>query len=193
MNQGSLGRGTAIVMAAAAVVVLSLPGFTAEPSSTLAVGSKQAGPGTTITVPVSVVDLTGTPLGEDQPRGRRIQGISFRIGWLPEAVVSDVSVQRAGVTKNLEPLFEANPQTAGSVSWLASFAEARGPIGLRMITREDDREGDGDVVAEVTLTIAAEVPPGTVIKQLRFMAGFKGAENLARLYVDEVEIVGRER
>src|SRR5438067_2412139 len=89
----------------------------------LTVGTSSGAPGSVVDVPVYIRDVSGTPLGLDQPPGSRIQAYSIKVNYSPAAAVQSISFTRAGITSSLTPLFESSPASAGSISLLDTFSE----------------------------------------------------------------------
>ena len=63
----------------------------------------------TVDVPVYIRDVSGTPLGKDQPAGSKIQSISIRVTYAPAAAVQSVTFSRAGITAGLTPVSNSRP------------------------------------------------------------------------------------
>src|SRR5690349_14815356 len=82
-----------------------LPAGRAAAQDVITVGTVTADNGPTVEVPVSLRDVSGTPLGMDQPAASRIQAFSIRVTYSPASAVSSVTFSRAGVTANLQPIF----------------------------------------------------------------------------------------
>ena len=123
----------------------------------LTLGTGRSGlPGETIDIPVYVRDASLTPLGLDRPAGERIQGLVFKV-LFPMNAMAAASAVRDGVLLGLDALYELAPVTAGSIAYLASFAEATDPIPFSL-----DGAGPGDVVARLSLTLAPSLPAGPV-------------------------------
>src|SRR5258708_38303577 len=62
-----------------------------------------------VDVPVYIRDLSGTPLGLDQPPGSRIQSYSIKVNYSPASAVSSITFNRAGITAPLTPLLQLTP------------------------------------------------------------------------------------
>lgn len=138
---------------------LALPAATAvaqpQPADVVTVGTV-SGSGT-VDVPVYIRDVSGTPLGIDQPAGSRIQSWSIKVDYAAAASVQSITFTRAGITTPLTPTFESSPSAAGTVSLIDTFDEAinlvpftsnapagqpgRPPAGPH---RARHRAGDGD-------------------------------------------------
>src|SRR5438067_207478 len=74
------------------------------------VGTGSAPPGGVVDIPVFIRDISGTPLGIDQPAGSRIQSYSLKVNFSPPAdKIQSVTFSRAGITAPLTPVFEASP------------------------------------------------------------------------------------
>src|SRR5258708_40329861 len=78
------------------------------PHDIVTVGTVQTFGGA-VDVPVFINDLSGTPLGLDQPPGSRIQSYSIKVNYSPASAVSSISFTRAGITAPLTPLLELSP------------------------------------------------------------------------------------
>jgi len=125
-------------------------------SDRVTVGGLSALPGDTVVLPVYVRDASLTPLGLDRPAGERIQGIVFKV-LFPGGTIATASAARAGVLAGLTPLWELAPATGSSIAYLGSFAEAGNLIPFNL-----DAAEPGDVVVELTLTLAASAPAGSL-------------------------------
>jgi hypothetical protein len=113
---------------------------------------------TQVDVPVSIRDLSGTPLGLDQPAGSRIQAYSITVNYSPASAVQAISFSRAGITTSLTPAFENSPSSPGSISLLDSFQESTNLIPFTL-----NAPAPGNRVAHLLVTLAPSVVPGTVI------------------------------
>jgi hypothetical protein len=113
---------------------------------------------TTVNVPVSIRDASGTPLGLDQPPGFHIQAYAIKVNYSPAAAVQSITFTRGGVTTSLTPASESSPSSAGSISLIDSFSEATNPIPLTL-----NGALPGNQVATLHVTLAASATPGTVI------------------------------
>lgn len=142
------------LVVAAAVLSFSLPLFAAD---TVTVGTVTAN-GTNVTVPVSIRDASGTPLGMDRPAGSKIQSFSMKITYAPASAVQSISIQRAGITANLTPTSEFKPTTANSVSLLATFPEGSNTIPFTL-----DASAPGNLVAQISVTLSASATPSSSI------------------------------
>ncbi|MEA2163468.1 MAG: hypothetical protein QOK37_1595 [Thermoanaerobaculia bacterium] len=111
-----------------------------------------------VDVPVYIRDLSGTPLGLDQPPGSRIQAYSLTVNYSPASAVQSISFSRAGITTPLTPAFESSPSSAGSISLLDSFQESTNPIPFTL-----NAAAPGNQVAHLLVTLAPSATPGTVI------------------------------
>src|SRR5258708_18613127 len=83
------------------------------PHDIVTVGTVQTFGGA-VDVPVFINDLSGTPLGLDQPPGSRIQSYSIKVSYSPAVAVQSVTFTRAGITTSLTPTFENSPSGAGT-------------------------------------------------------------------------------
>lgn len=112
----------------------------------------------TVDVPVYIRDLSGTPLGLDQPPGSRIQSYSIKVNYAPASAVQSITFTRAGITQSLTPTFENSPSSAGSISLLDTFNEATDLIPFTL-----DGAAPGNQVAHLLVSLAPTATPGTVI------------------------------
>ena len=114
--------------------------------------------GSTVDVPVFVRDVSGTPLGVDQPAGSKIQSFSIRVAYAPASAVSNVTFSNAGITASLTPTFEASPAGAGQISWIATFPESTQPVPFTL-----NAPAPGNQVAQLVFTLSGSATPGTTI------------------------------
>jgi len=111
-----------------------------------------------VDVPVFIRDVSGTPLGLDQPPGSRIQSYSLKVNYAPASAVQSIAFTRAGVTASLTPTFETSPAAPGAISLLDTFPEATNLIPFTL-----NGLPPGNQVAHLVVTLAPGVAPGTVI------------------------------
>src|SRR4051794_24563484 len=71
------------------------------PQDVITVGTGSGSPGTAVNVPVFIRDVSGTPLGMDQPPGSKIQSYSLKVNFSPAASVQTVTFTRGGITSSL--------------------------------------------------------------------------------------------
>jgi hypothetical protein len=109
-------------------------------------------------IPVSIRDVSGTPLGIDQPPGSRIQSFSIKVNYAPTAPVQSVTFTRAGITASLTPTFESSPAVPGSITLLATFDEATNLIPFTL-----NAAAPGNLVGHLVITFAPGTAPGTVV------------------------------
>jgi uncharacterized protein YjdB len=114
--------------------------------------------GTTVDVPISIRDVSGTSLGIDQPPGSKIQSFSIKVTYAPAGAVSSISIARDGITASLNPTSEFKPATANSVSILDTFQESTNPIPFAL-----NASSPGNRVAHLSVTLSASATPGTSI------------------------------
>lgn len=143
-----------------ASALMVAPAFAQKDEMTIAAGDSctVATAGTTVVLPLYVRDVSRSPLGTDQPPGKRIQGISFQILYSPSEAVSQARMFRAGVIANLTPITEFSPSTRDGVAYIGLFDERVNPIPFRVDVAEP-----GDVVMELRVTLRADAAPGTVV------------------------------
>src|SRR3954454_6877065 len=102
-----MGKGFLFVLLgfAAALPAVAQP----TPADVVTVGTTSAPAGSTIDVPVYVRDVSGTPLGLDQPLRSRIHTDSIAVNYAPTPALQPVPFTRAGITAPLTPAFESSP------------------------------------------------------------------------------------
>jgi hypothetical protein len=144
------------------LVLLLLAGFLSPAAAHAAVDVITVGTvtasGNTVDVPVSIRDVSGTPLGLDQPAGSRIQSFSIKVTYAPASAVSSVTFTRAGITASLTPTSEFSPSTAGSISLLDTFKESTNPIPFTL-----NAASPGNRVAHLVFTLSGSAAAGTSI------------------------------
>src|SRR5438046_80636 len=121
------------------------------------VGSANAS-GSTVDIPVSIRDISGTPLGMDKLAGSRIQSFSIKVAYAPASAVSSVTFTRAGITAGLTPISEFSPSTTGSISLLATFQESTNLIPFTL-----NAAAPGNLVAHLVFTLSPSAAPGSLI------------------------------
>jgi hypothetical protein len=122
------------------------------------VGTGSAAPTETVDVPVFIRDVSGTPLGVDQPPGSKIQSYSIKVDYSPASAVQSVTFSRAGITTALTPTFESSPSAAGTVTLLDTFEESTNPIPFTL-----NAAAPGNQVAVLRFTLSAAAVPGSTI------------------------------
>ncbi len=142
-----------------ALLLLGATLIRAQDVLTLGTGSAPAGG--VASIPVSILDRTGTPLGADAGTGNRIQGIAFKV-LFPTDTVASISFARAGVTASLTPLFETALQGAGMSSYIVVFDEATNPIPFT-----PNAVVPGNLIGTLTVTLQPQaVASATAVLQL---------------------------
>jgi len=114
--------------------------------------------GPTVDVPVYIRDVSGTPLGIDQPPGSRIQSYSIKVNYSPASAVQSITFTRAGITAALTPTLELSPSGPGTVSLLDTFPEATQLIPFTL-----NGAPPGNQIGHLTVTLAPSAIPGTTI------------------------------
>jgi hypothetical protein len=112
---------------------------------------------TSVDVPIYIRDVSGTPLGVDQPAGSRIQSLSIKINF-PAASIDSVSIARAGVTASLTPAFETTPSTSNSIALLVTFQEATNLIPFSV-----NAPAPGNLIARLTVHLKTPMTPNSSI------------------------------
>ena len=148
----------AFVLAAAVAALGAASPAAAQSQDLIFVGSGSAAPTTTIDIPVSIRDLSGSPLGMDQPPGSKIQSYSIKVDYAPASSVQSITFTRGGITTALTPTFESSPSGPGTVSLLDTFQESTNPIPFTL-----NAVAPGNQVGVLHVTIAAAAIPGTGI------------------------------
>ena len=128
------------------------------PQDVVTVGIVNGPQFTVVDVPVYIRDVSGTPLGLDQPPGSRIQSYSIKVNYAPASAVQSISFSRAGITQSLTPTFENSPSSAGSISLLDSFQESTNLIPFTL-----NALPPGNQVAHLLVTLAPTATVGQVI------------------------------
>jgi hypothetical protein len=149
---------TATVFAALLLGLLSAAPAAAQAADTVTVGAGTAPAGSTIDVPVSIRDASGTPLGIDQPPGSRIQSYSIKVDYSPAAAVQSITFTRAGITTSLTPTFESSPAVPGSISLLDTFQESTNLIPFTL-----NAPLPGNQVAVLHVTVSPTAVVGSTI------------------------------
>lgn len=145
------------VAAAIALALVCLAPAVCRAADVVTVGTVTAS-GTTVDVPVSIRDVSGTPLGMDRPAGSRIQSFSIKVAYSPAAAVSSVTFTRAGITASLSPTSEFSPSSPGAISLLATFKESTNPIPFTL-----NAASPGNRVAHLLVTLSSSAAPGSSI------------------------------
>lgn len=144
----------------AAVLSAGLPGATAAAqtaSDTVTVATVTA-LGGLVDVPVYIRDVSGTPIGGDQPAGSKVQAYSIKVTATPPGAVQSVTFARAGVTAGLTPTAEFTPSGPGTASIVDVFSESTNHIPLTL-----NAPAPGDQVAHLTVLLSPSVTPGSTI------------------------------
>lgn len=106
------------------------------------------------TVPITLSDASGTPLGIDRPAGQRIQAFAVTVRFTPAAAVSSATLARAGLLAGRTPVFETTATGPGTVTWVGTFDE---PAGAIPFTQPPGAGGDAILSLSVTLAPGATV------------------------------------
>lgn len=121
----------------------------------LTLGTGEAAAGGVVSIPVSIRDVAGTPLGIDASSGNRIQGFAFKV-LFPTEIVASMSFARAGVTASLTPLHQTALQGSGWSAALVSFNESSNLISFGL-----DAAAPGDLVGTLSVTLSVTAPAGS--------------------------------
>src|SRR5438477_12791122 len=84
------------------IALLCVAATAAAQQDVVTVGSVTAN-GSVVDVPVSIRDVSGTPLGIDRPAGSKIQAFSIKVSYAPASAVSAITFSRSGITAGLTP------------------------------------------------------------------------------------------
>ena len=125
-------------------------------ADSISLGRADARPGSTVEVPVTLKDSSGTRLGSD---GAPIQAVAFRVIAEPKEAVSSITFRRGGVLQRLTPQFEHSQKTDNSVSYLVAFSSAKAKMNLR--ANPDDA---GDEIGRVVVELAPHLAARTVVR-----------------------------
>lgn len=136
------------------LVAVLLVTLSVSAQDVLTIGSGSAASGGTVSIPISIRDVTGTALGTDAGTGNRIQGIAFKV-MFPASQVSAISFTRAGVIASLTPLYETTLQGSGWLSYVASFSELTNAIPFPPNTNAQ--------VGTLSVTLSAQPAAGSTI------------------------------
>jgi hypothetical protein len=156
-TEDSMNYRKTIVVIVASFVLCGLMPSLAFAADSLTVGPVTAS-NTTVDVPIYIRDVSGTPLGVDQPAGSKIQAFSIKVTYAPASSVQSVTIGRAGITAGLSPAFESKPSTSNSISILDTFQEATDPIPFTL-----NAGSPGNLVAHMVFTLSASAAPGSSI------------------------------
>jgi len=129
--------------------------FTASAQDVITVGSGSAPAGGVASIPVSVLDRSGTPLGSDAGTGNRIQGISFKVMY-SAALVQSVSFTRGGVLTSLTPVFESQLPGNGFFVYIVSFQESTNPVPFTL-----NASAPGDLIGTLNVTLQPSAIAGS--------------------------------
>ena len=147
-----------LAIAIAALLLPATPAAAAVVAAdTVLVGNGSAAPSGTVDIPVSIRDVSGTPLGVDQPAGSHIQSYSIKVDYAPASAIQSITFTRAGITTALTPTFESSPSAPGTVSLLDTFQESTNPIPFT------SNAPAGDQIGVLHVTIAPAAVPGTAV------------------------------
>ena len=129
---------------------------------TLTVGSVPlALPGTTVEVPVSVRDASGTLLGGDVGGGRSIQALAVVVQVSPPSAVTSVTFQKAGATAGSTPLFEQAVSVGDERGTILTFSESGAPLHFNI-----DAPAPGDLVGKFVVAIDPQFDQGIIDLEL---------------------------
>ncbi len=123
-------------------ILAALPIFGAK--DVLTIGTISATPGSTVTVPVYLRDVTGTALGGGAGAGNRIQGIMLQVIATPAVAGMTITFEPTGVLHGRTPLY----QRGGSGRWIGSYSEVAQPLPFNT-----DAAGTGDRIGTLRVTL----------------------------------------
>jgi hypothetical protein len=110
-------------------------------------------------VPVTLLDVSGTPLDEGAGPDAEIQGFAFRVDFSPAAAVAAVEFRRAGATAGHQPVFPVVGEEGGGAYVLISFDEATAALDLSL-----DAPAPGDLVGELLVELTAGAPLSAAVR-----------------------------
>lgn len=134
-------------LALAALVLLAAPAVLAQGAQDAVRFGVPSGFGP-FTVPITVSDASGTPLGVDRPAGQRIQAFAVTVRFTPAAAVTSATFVRGGLLAGRTPVFETTATGPGTVTWVGSFDESTGAIPF------SQPPGSGNQVLALSVTLA---------------------------------------
>lgn len=120
---------------------------------TIAIAAGAAQSGQTATIPVTIRDVSGTPLGADAPVSRRIQGFAFKV-LFPTDLIESMAFARAGEAASRTPSYETSFGGEGWLSYVAAF-RADDPLLL-----PGGAPMPGVQVGSLIVTLRAAAPAG---------------------------------
>jgi hypothetical protein len=166
-----------VVLTALAMLFATLPFATlpAVAQDVITAGTIYGEAGTTINVPLSIRDVSGTPLGSNLAGGSRAQALSFKVTATPAAAVTNISFERAGVLQTLTPLYDRAATGTSSVAYIGSFSA---PIPFTV-----NLTAPGNRIGTLLVALAPGTSPGTPI-DLKFDAALTALSNLAGTTVE---------
>jgi hypothetical protein len=140
-------------IALAALVLLAAPAAFAQGAQDAVRFGIPSGTGP-FTVPITLSDSAGTPLGVDRPAGERIQAFAITVRFSPASAVTSATLVRSGLLAGRTPVFETTATGPGTVTWVGSFDESAGAIPF---TQPPGAGGDAILSLSVTLAPGATV------------------------------------
>lgn len=111
-----------------------------------------------VEVPVYIRDVSGSPLGADQPAGSHIQSFSLTVHYSPASAVDSISFSRAGITTALTPAFETSTSGTGTVSLIENFDEGSNPIPFT-----SDAAQPGNPVAHLIVQLSPNLNSASIV------------------------------
>ena len=129
-----------------------------EGRSRLIVGAATAASGTTVRIPIDLVDRPGTPLGPERPWGDRVQALALALACSPCDGIASLSIEPAGPLARNEPTFESRPGRPGHAALVTAYDEATAPLFLGLSTSERRQR-----VATLVVQLAPSAPAGTTL------------------------------
>ena len=136
------------------VIAVALP-LAASAMDSMTIGSTECGPGCIATIPITVLDTPGTPLGEEHIFGSNIQAIAYQIRYSPASAVSSIEVMRSGVLMGLSPMYDATRKFNDTISHLISINE-----GAQKVHGLTDPGGE---ISKLVVHLSPSAKPGTVV------------------------------
>ncbi len=140
-------------IALAALFLLAVPAAFAQGAQDAVRFGVPSGTGP-FTVPITLSDAAGTPLGVDRPAGERIQAFALTVRFSPAAAVTSATLVRASLLAGRAPIFETTATGPGTITWVGSFDESVGSIPF-----SQPPGAGGDAI----LTLSVTLVPGTTV------------------------------
>lgn len=128
------------------VLLLMIAALPLAAQDVLSIGTISANPGSTVTVPVYLRDVSGTALGAGSGAGKLIQGIMLQVTTTPAVPGMTITFAPTGVLSGRTPLY----QRGGSGRWIGAYSESAQPLSFAA-----NPAAPGDRIGTLTITLPA--------------------------------------